>query len=286
MIDGHTRLYGLLAHPAAHSLSPAMHNLAFDQCGINARYLAFDVTPETLPTAVAALRGLNIGGVNLSMPLKQAVLPLLDEIDPLAQQAGSVNTIVNRQGRLCGYTTDGVGVVAALPDTIVLDQSAVVLFGAGGAAQSAAWALVQAGVKQLTIVNRHIETAAGLAARLQAYRGSRVEVLALADTPAVAAAVGAGQVIINATSLGMGPQRELSPVAASDWLRPDQVVLDMVYQPLVTKLLQQAEAAGVRVRLNGLSLLVAQGAASFRLWTAQQMPVAAVEAHLNRLLIR
>lgn len=284
MIDGQTQLYGLLAHPAAHSLSPAMHNLAFARCGINARYLAFDVTEQTLPTAVAAIRTLHLGGVNLSMPLKQAVLPLLDELDPLAKMAGSVNTIVNRGGRLRGYTTDGVGLVAALPAGVVLSQTAAVLFGAGGAAQSAALALAQAGLRQLTIVNRHPAVAQALAAHLEAHAACAVSVLALADTAAVEAAVANSRLLINATSMGMGAQQALSPVAAAGWLAPEHVVLDMVYAPLETKLLQQAAAAGVRHRLNGLALLVAQGAASFQLWTGKQMPTAAVEAHLATLL--
>ncbi|WP_461214664.1 shikimate dehydrogenase [Lacticaseibacillus sp. GG6-2] len=284
MIDGHTRLYGLLAHPAAHSLSPAMHNLAFERCGINARYLAFDVTEATLPTAVAAIRDLHIGGVNLSMPLKQAVIPLLDELDPLAALAGSVNTIVNRDGRLCGYTTDGVGLVAALPKNIQLDRSAVVLFGAGGAAQSAALALAQAGLARLTIVNRHVEVAQDLATHLRAHVACAVDVLALADATAVNTAVAASQVVINATSMGMGPQRDLSPLTDPSCLRPDHVVLDMVYSPLETKFLKQAEAAKVQVCLNGLALLVAQGAASFKLWTQATMPVKEVEAHLATLL--
>jgi shikimate dehydrogenase len=134
-----------------------MHNLAFDHNQINARYLAFDVTPETLPTAVNTIRDLHLGGVNLSMPLKKAVIPLLDHVSDFAQKAQSVNTIVNRDGELYGYSTDGVGVVQALQQHIDLSQAQVLLFGAGGAAESAALALSDAGVGQLTIANRHVE---------------------------------------------------------------------------------------------------------------------------------
>lgn len=280
MIDGHTKLYGLLAHPAAHSLSPAMHNLAFDQGDINARYLAFDVTPDTLPTAVAAIRDLHLGGVNLSMPLKKAVLPLLDHVDAFAQKAQSVNTIVNRDGELYGYSTDGVGVVQALQSHVDLPHARVLIFGAGGAAESAALALSEAGIAQLTLCNRHVATAQNLAARLTV----STQAVALADVGAVAAAVASADVVINATSLGMQQQRDLSPLPDQAQLRPEQVVLDMVYDPLTTTFLTQAERAGVQTRLNGLSLLVAQGAASFELWTGQQMPVAKVEAHLATLL--
>ncbi len=284
MIDGHTQLYGLLAHPAAHSLSPAMHNLAFERCGINARYLAFDVTEATLPSVVTAIRSMHIGGVNLSMPLKQAVIPLLDELDPFATLAGSVNTIVNRGGRLCGYTTDGIGLVKALPATLNLTQAAAVLFGAGGAAQSAALALAQSGLAHLTIVNRHIEVAQTLADQLRASTACVVEVVALTDDKRVTAAVSASQVLINATSMGMGAQCELSPLAGPQALQPEHVVLDMVYSPLETRFLKQASEAGVQTRLNGLALLVAQGAASFKLWTQATMPVAEVQAHLATLL--
>ncbi|MFD1486068.1 shikimate dehydrogenase [Lacticaseibacillus baoqingensis] len=284
MIDAKTKLYGLIAHPSQHSLSPAMHNFAFEQLKINARYLAFDVTPATLAEAIAGLRAFGIGGVNLSMPLKEAVLPLLDELDPLAKLAGSVNTIVNQGGRLYGYTTDGVGVVAALPQRLSLKTSRAVLFGAGGAARSAALALGQAGVAELVIINRHQAAAETLAAQVNQATGVNVTVCALADTPQVGALVAASQLVINATSLGMGTQQNTSPLADAGALNAQQVVLDMVYAPLNTRFLQQAAAAGVHDRLNGLALLVAQGAASFKLWTGANMPTAAVEAHLSTLL--
>lgn len=280
MIDGHTKLYGLLAHPAAHSLSPAMHNFAFDQQQLNARYLAFDVTLATLPTAVDAIRALHIGGVNLSMPLKQAVIPLLDHVSDFAQKAHSVNTIVNRDGELYGYSTDGVGVVQALRAHVELPQAKVLIFGAGGAAESAALALSDAGVGQLTLCNRHVATAQSLAERL----GGSAQALALADEDAVCEAVRIADVVINATSLGMQQQRALTPLPAKASLQADQVVLDMVYDPLTTTFLTQAQQAGVKTCLNGLSLLVAQGAASFELWTGKQMPVAQVEALLATLL--
>lgn len=285
MIDGHTTLYGLFAHPAAHSLSPAMHNLAFDRLGINARYLAFDVTPETLPAAIAGLRALHMGGVNLSMPLKQAVLPLLDHIDPLAQLAHSVNTIVNRNGELTGYTTDGIGLVQALPQALTLSNCQAVLFGAGGAAQSAALALAQNGLAKLTIVNRTQTSAQALAEHVRANAPKcQITVLALSDTASVNDAVVNARVVINATSLGMAEQAALSPLNDPSVLTPQHVVLDMVYAPLHTRLLAQAQAAGVTHALNGLALLVAQGAASFKLWTGQTMPTDAVEAHLATLL--
>lgn len=280
MIDGHTKLYGLLAHPAAHSLSPAMHNFAFDQQQLNARYLAFDVTVATLPTAVDAIRALHIGGVNLSMPLKQAVIPLLDHVSDFAKKAHSVNTIVNRNGELYGYSTDGVGVVQALRAHVELPQAKVLIFGAGGAAESAALALSDAGVGQLTLCNRHVATAQSLAERL----GGSAQALALADEDAVCEAVRIADVVINATSLGMQQQRALTPLPAKASLQADQVVLDMVYDPLTTTFLTQAQQAGVKTCLNGLSLLVAQGAASFELWTGKQMPVAQVEALLATLL--
>ncbi|MCI1986785.1 MAG: shikimate dehydrogenase [Lactobacillus sp.] len=284
MIDAQTKLFGLLAHPSGHSLSPAMHNHAFAQLGLNARYLAFDVLPENLAAAVAGLRALNIGGVNLSMPLKEAVLPLLDELDPLARLAGSVNTIVNRNGRLCGYTTDGLGVVQALPARLDLATSRVVLFGAGGAARSTALALGQKGVAELVVINRHRAAAEALAAHVHAATGCSVVVEEPTAHQAVTALVQASQLVINATSLGMGAQAALSPLADDQALRPEQVVLDMVYAPLQTRFLHQAAAAGVQTRLNGLALLVAQGAAAFKLWTGQSMPTAAVTAHLTQLL--
>lgn len=280
-INGHTQLYGLLAHPAAHSQSPLMHNLSFKARGIDARYLAFDVTPADLPAAIAGMRALHMGGANLSMPLKEAVLPLLDYVDPAAKLVGAVNTIVNRDGVLTGYTTDGAGIVAALPADCDLATANVVLFGAGGAAKSAAVALALAGVRHLTIINRHVEAGsrgAVLADLLRKNTAAEVTLVAMADTAATKAACVAADVLINATSMGMAPHVDLCPVPDASWLHPDMVVLDMVYNPLTTRLLRLATTAGVQTRLNGLHLLVMQGAAAFKLWTGQEMPVTDVLA--------
>lgn len=284
-IDGHTQLYGLLAHPAAHSKSPLMHNLSFDKLGINARYLAFDVTPDTLPAAVDGIRALHMGGVNLSMPLKEAVIPLLDHLDPAAKLVGAVNTIVNRDGVLTGYTTDGAGILASLPDNLELKHTRALIFGAGGAAKSAAVALALAGVKQLTIVNRHIDSGsrgAQLRDLLHYETTTDVALLCLGDTARVRDAVGHAQLVINATSMGMAPNTTMCPVPDASWLKPSQIVYDMVYNPLDTKLLQTAAAAGVKQRIDGLQLLAMQGAAAFRLWTGQDMPLAEVRAALSK----
>lgn len=284
-IDGHTQLFGLFASPAGHSKSPLMHNLAFKNAGINARYLAFEVTQATLPAAIAGLRALNMGGVNLSMPLKETVLPLLDQVDETAQIVGAVNTIVNRDGKLTGYTTDGLGIVNALPHNFHLKQARVVIFGAGGAAKSAAVALAMNGAKQLTIINRHTEPGSrGAALRdlLTQNTDCQVQLVPLADTAALRNAVDASDLLINATSMGMAPNVDLCPVPDASYLHPDLIVFDMVYNPRRTKLLAMAEAAGVQTTINGLALLVHQGAAAFKLWTGQQMPIDDVIAALAK----
>ncbi len=284
LIDGHTQLFGLFASPAAHSKSPRMHNLAFAAREINARYLAFEVTRETLPDAIAGLRALNMGGVNLSMPLKEAVIPLLDRVDATAQIVGAVNTIVNRDGKLTGYTTDGLGILNALPANLTLATTSVVLFGAGGAAKSAAVALALAGVQQITIINRHVDPdsrGVQLQNLLYAHTNCPVHLLPLANAEAVRAAVADADLLINATSLGMAPNVDGCPIPDTSYLHPNMAVFDMVYNPLETRLLQFAKAAGVTTRINGLALLVHQGAASFKLWTGQDMPVADVIAALQ-----
>ncbi|WDF82997.1 shikimate dehydrogenase [Lacticaseibacillus pabuli] len=284
-IDGHTQLFGLFAHPAAHSKSPMMHNLSFEKRGINARYLAFDVTQETLPAAIEGLRALHMGGVNLSMPLKEAVIPLLDHMDPAAKLVGAVNTIVNRDGELTGYTTDGAGILASLPADLDLKKTRALIFGAGGAAKSAAIALALAGVEHLTIVNRHVDNGsrgAQLRDLLRYETSAKVDLLSMGETTSVRCAVADAKLIINATSMGMAPNTAMCPVPDASWLKPKQIVYDMVYNPLDTKLLQVAAAAGVQQRIDGLQLLAMQGAAAFKLWTNQEMPLADVRTALNQ----
>ncbi|MEJ2093478.1 MAG: shikimate dehydrogenase [Syntrophobacterales bacterium] len=256
-IDGGTRVYGILGQPVAHSLSPAMHNTAFRELGLNAVYVAFPVTD--LMQAVAGLRGLNIGGVSVTIPFKEAIIALLDEIDPMAARMGAVNTVVNGDGRLVGYNTDWQGALAALEGETEIAGQRFLILGAGGAARAIAFGLQDKG-GQVAVTD--LDTAKALALSRELW----VEVVAPDSLEEYAAGV-----LINATPVGMEPQSEAIPIDP-ELLSQYQVVMDIVYRPLETRLLREARSRGCRV-IDGLQMLIHQGAAQFELWTGRPAPV-------------
>lgn len=282
MIDGHTKLYGLLAHPAAHSLSPLIHNTSFHVSGVNGVYLAFDVVPENLKTAMAAMRAMAIGGVNLSMPLKTAVLPLLDDITPRAKRLNAVNTIVNRNGKLVGDTTDGQGFVDSLKHAgIDIKGKTITVLGAGGAGRSIIAAAIEAGASKVCVFKRQNKSFAPRKALLESW-SDKVSVLPYENEAAMAAAVSQSQIIVNATNIGMSDDNQL-PISEAilNQLTSHQVVVDAIYFPLKTPLVKAAEKKGCRT-FNGIGMLVHQAAGSFLEWTGKRMPVEKVIATVNQ----
>jgi shikimate dehydrogenase len=264
-LSGATRVAGVIGFPVRHSLSPALHNAAFRALGLDWVYLAFEVAPGAIPEALAGMRAFGFGGLNVTMPHKDAAYAAVDHLDAAAQALGTVNTIVpSDDGTLTGYTTDGGGFVDSLREAGV-DPSAkrVVLLGAGGAARSVADGLARAGAGEIVIVNRSAEKAAACAVLGgQAGRVGSASDIAVAD------------IVINATSIGMGTDD--APFDLS-LLRSGQVVADLVYHPLETALLAAARHAGADA-IDGLGMLVHQAARSFELWTGQQPPVAVMRA--------
>ena len=298
---------GLIGNPVAHSYSPRLQQAALDALGIPARYELWQTTADELPARIASLRAPHCLGANVTIPHKEAVLPLLDSIDPLAARIGAVNTIVHHHASLYGYNTDAHGLLHALVEqgigkqlgngydlastrdattfssgdstyknVVSLKGYSAVLLGAGGAARSAAFALVQAAVERLIIVNRHLDRAQRLAAQVQ--QGSHCQVFSL-DDPTLLMPQPAS-LIINATPLGMhaaSEQRaaqETSPLTLDVLARfaPDTFVFDMIYNPRQTRLLCQASSLGLRA-VNGLPMLLHQGALAFTLWTGQPAPL-------------
>lgn len=279
-IDGATRLIGLLGSPVAHSKSPAIHNAAFAATGVNAAYLAFEVAPEKLEAAAAGLVALGAAGWNVTMPHKTAMAALCDELSPAARIVGAVNTVVVRDGRLTGHITDGSGFTAALTDR-GFDPAGkqVALFGAGGAARAAAVQLALDGAAQLAIFNRTAAKARILAETIAAETGCAARAYALDDAGALRAAVTEADLVINGTKLGMAPHPETCVLPDARWLARRPVVADFVYNPLQTRLLAMAAKAGCPT-LDGLAMLLWQGAQAFALWTGRPMPVAAVRAQV------
>jgi shikimate dehydrogenase len=256
MINGHTKIFGILGRPVAHSLSPAMHNAAFRHLGINAAYVAFPVAD--LAQAVSGLRGLGIGGVSVTIPFKEEIIPLLDGLDPRAARIGAVNTVVNRDGRLTGYNTDWLGAVAALTAKISLKGRHVLILGAGGASRAIAYGIFHKG-GQVTLTDIDAGRAAALARDVGA---EAIPPEALADCAAT--------VLINATPVGMTPEVDGIPINP-DLLGRFGVVMDIVYQPLQTRLLREAEAQGCAT-IDGLQMLIHQATAQFELFTGQEAP--------------
>lgn len=285
MIDGKTALFGFVAHPAKHSRSPKMHNLSFDYWHINARYLAFDVAPDGLADAVAGIRSMGISGVNLSMPFKQTVVPMLDEMTPRARRIKAVNTIKNVDGRLIGDSTDGAGVFQDLQNQGVnLQGQHVMILGAGGAGKAIIAAALDYDVASVTVFKRQNQTYAQVAAWLAALNQTtpiEMQIQPYEDAAAMLRVAQASDLIINATNIGMTETGLPVTPQVMAALTPDQTVYDVIYQPLETAFLKQAKAQGCAVH-NGLGMLIWQGALAFKFWTGKDMPIQAVaETILN-----
>ena len=279
-IDGHTRLLGLIGTPVGHSKSPAMYNYCFEKYGLNCAYLAFDVDMEHVEDAVKAIRTFNLQGANVTMPLKNAVIPYLDEVSPASLAIGSVNTIVNRGGRLCGYVTDGMGYTGELRrGGVEIAGKTVTLLGAGGAASAIAIEAALEGAKEIRVFNKRDafwdRALANLKTIGEAAPACKISLSDLDDTEALRESIAGSDILTNATRVGMKPMDGESLIKDTTMFRPELIVTDVVYDPEETKLLRDAKAAGCRT-FDGLGMLVEQGAASFKLYTGLDMPVGEV----------
>ncbi|WP_100406721.1 shikimate dehydrogenase [Bacillus solitudinis] len=257
------KLFGLFGHPVTHSMSPMMHNDAFQQLGIDASYKLFDVKPEFLKDAVLGIRALNIVGCNITIPHKVAVMDFLDEIDDEAKEIGAVNTIVNLDGKLIGYNTDGRGYLESLVPVLTkrLTEQRVLVLGAGGAARAIVTVLAREGAQEVIVANRTLSKAKDLATL------TNHDIIATTIEEA-ATELNQFDIIINTTSVGMSPNIEDIPVSL-DKLKADCVVSDLIYNPIRTKLLIEADKRGAKI-LDGVGMFVNQGALSFEYWTGQK----------------
>ncbi len=283
-VTGASRVYGIIGWPVCHSLSPVMQNAAFSAAGIDARYVPFPVAPEQLPQAVEGVRALQVAGVNVTIPYKTAIMPLLDELDPNARAAGAVNVVLNRNGKLVGYNTDGDGLISSLKKDLGCNPAGcrVVLVGAGGAARGALAALCRAGVASVAVLNRTAHAAREMIALFQ--RDYPLVDCAVIETDAVDSAFWSRQeLVINATSLGMHGENITGLALTS--LPSAAKVYDMVYAPPETPLLSAARALGFQAE-NGLGMLAAQGELAFALWNGTPSPENVMRDALIRHLDR
>ena len=270
-ITGHTGLLCLLGSPVAHSISPAMHNEACKQLGLDYAYLAFDVPEEKMPQAVVGARGWNI-----TMPGKNIMCKLADKLSPASEISGACNTIVNEDGVLTAYTTDGVGFMRAVKDKGVdIIGKKMTLLGAGGAATAI---LVQAaldGVAEIQVFNikdAFWERAQDIVNQLNERTTCKVTLHDYEDPEVLRAAIADSAILVNGTSVGMAPKTDATIITDTTMFQPDLFVFDVIYNPKETRLLREAKAAGCKTS-NGMYMLLYQGAASFELWTGQEMPV-------------
>ena len=271
-ISGKTKVCGVIGDPIEHTMSPVMHNAAFREQGLDFIYVAFRVKKEELSQAIDGMRALNIRGLNVTIPHKVAVIPLLDKLDPLAEKIGAVNTIVNDDGILTGYNTDATGFLQALLERgIEPPGKNVVVLGAGGASRAISFALAERG-SHLIIINRleEFDWAVELARHISQSFKKEVEALEL-DENNLAKVLEKADILVNATSVGMSPNADKSPVSAG-LLKPDLAVFDIVYNPIETKLLKEAKAAGAET-VGGIDMLAWQGALAFEKWTGRKAPL-------------
>lgn len=278
-LSSQTKLVGIFAKPVRHSLSPKMHNLAYKKLNLDYVYLSFEVGLEQLADAIQGMRALGMSGANISMPNKQAILPYLDALSPAAQLIGAVNTVVNQDGSgyLVGYNTDGIGAMASLAEEgVLIEEQTITLVGIGGAGRSI---LVQAaldGAKEIRVFNNHgtnFDRAIELIAKLRQMCACKISLYDLQDKKSFKQSILESSLFINATGVGMEPQQHQSLLEEADLIHSNLVVYDIIYKPRETKLLVFAREHGAKQTINGLGMILHQGAAAFRLITGQEMPV-------------
>lgn len=268
-LNGKTEVYGIMGKPVTHSLSPAMHNAAFAALALNKIYVPFEV--DDVANALTGFKALGIKGVSVTIPHKQTVLTHLDSIDPVAAKIGAVNTLIISQQHIHGINTDWLGANRALTVHLALKNKKILLLGSGGSARAIGFGLLEAGAQII------------IASRTPAKGQKLAEKLLCEWHPLAEAAQLSADALINATSVGMIPNIDLSPVPAII-LHNFPVVMDIVYAPLATKLLIDAQQAGCKI-IDGLSMLLYQGAAQFEIWTEQEAPVDLMRQQLLKKLI-
>ncbi len=274
-ISGSTRLVGVLGDPIAHSRSPAMHNAAFRALGLNWCYLPLHVAPARLEAALRGLVALEFVGANVTIPHKERAAELAGELTPAAAAVGAVNTLMVQGEALWGDNTDVGGLLMALAEAEVEVQGRqAVVLGAGGSARAAVYALAQAGAA-VTVANRTVQRAEALAVTLGPRLRGRLEVLPLADAAALQARLDEAALLVNTTSVGMHPGPDESPLPAGVRCHPGLAVLDLVYAPRQTRLLRDARAWGCPT-VEGLRVLIHQGALSLECWTGRAAPIEAM----------
>ena len=278
-IEGSTNIVGLIGHPVEHSFSPPMHNAAFDALNMDYAYVAFDVNPNDLKSAIEGAESLNIKGFNVTIPHKVDVMQYLDELDEVARLIGAVNTIDFKN--LKGYNTDGIGAVKAIEEVTSIKNKNVVVAGAGGASRAISFYIAKYGAESLTILNRNEAKAESLASDVS--DSGLIGEVASDSINAIGNYMEGADVLIDTTPLGMHPNISDEPIVKADMMDEDLVVFDAVYNPNETVLIKEAIKANAKP-VYGIKMLLYQGAESFKIWTGKTAPVDVMEKALRNTL--
>ena len=275
-ITGHTELIGLIATPIRHSKSPTMHNESFAKLGLDYAYLAFEVGNKELEATVNGFRAMNVRGWNVSMPNKVAIMQYLDKLSPAAEMCGAVNTVVNDNGVLTGHITDGTGYMRSIKEAGVdIIGKKMTLVGAGGAATAIAIQAALDGVAEISIFNikdDFFAKAENTVKTINEKTVCKAKLFDLADLDALKAEIATSALFTNATGMGMKPLEGQTYIPDASFLRPELIVSDVVYSPAETALLKMAREVGCKT-INGIGMMIYQGAAGFKMWTGEEMPV-------------
>ncbi|MBQ2652282.1 MAG: shikimate dehydrogenase [Methanobrevibacter sp.] len=280
-IKGSTNIVGLIGHPVEHSFSPPMHNAAFDALGMDYAYVAFDVDPQNLKSAIEGANALNVKGFNVTIPHKIEVIQYLDELDEVASLIGAVNTIDFKN--LKGYNTDGIGAVRAIEEVSPIKDKNVIVAGAGGASRAISFYLAKFGASSITILNRNVNKAQNLAEDV--LKSDLISDVNSDSVSQINGYLANADILVDTTPLGMDPHIDDEPIARAENMHDELVVFDAVYNPNETVLLKEAIKAGAKP-VYGIKMLLYQGAESFKIWTGQDAPVDVMEKALNDYLGR
>ena len=278
-IKGSTNIVGLIGHPVEHSFSPPMHNAAFKALNLDYAYVAFDVDPNNLKSAVEGARALNIKGFNVTIPHKIDVIEYLDEVDEVAGLIGAVNTIDFKDMK--GYNTDGIGAIKAIDEVTGVKNKNVVVAGAGGASRAISFYIAKYGADSLTILNRNAEKAQNLANDV--LKSDLIDNVSSDSITNINNHLTDADILIDTTPLGMDPHVDDEPIAKAENMHENLIVFDAVYNPNETVLLKEAIKAGAKP-VYGIKMLLYQGAESFEIWTGKKAPVDVMEEALKKTL--
>ena len=278
-ITGSTNIVGLIGNPVEHSFSPQMHNAAFKALNLDYAYVAFDVNPANLKTAVSGAKSLNIKGFNVTIPHKINVINYLNTLDDIAKLIGAVNTIDFKN--LKGYNTDGIGAIKAIEEIDSVKNKNIVIAGAGGASRAISFYLAKYGADKITILNRNIDKAKNLANDI--LNSNLIEDIKTDSISQINDYLNDSDILINTTPVGMSPNINDKPIATADNMHDDLIVFDAVYNPNETVLLKEAIKANAKP-VYGIKMLLYQGAESFKIWTGQNPPIDVMEEILIKTL--